>query len=141
MIFLLASLACGEWEPCDKRFDYCGDGPEFYDSDGDGYVDLGYYGDDCDDDDATVHPGAEIVCDIREYGTSPDRDCDGVDDHVACDLDGDGLTPSDGDCDDLDAAVAVGMPEVCGDAVGKDNDCDGLVDADDSDCVVEDSAL
>ncbi|MFH1532577.1 MAG: MopE-related protein [Pseudomonadota bacterium] len=42
------------------------------------------------------------------------------------DLDGDGFTPADGDCDDEDATVNPGMPEICGDFT--DNDCDDGVD-------------
>jgi len=50
------------------------------------------------------------------------------------DADGDGFLPppcagaaADSDCDDTDATVAAGAPEVCD---GKDNDCDGLTDDD-----------
>ncbi len=42
------------------------------------------------------------------------------------DVDGDGWCTSDGDCDDLDAAVNPGAAEECGDGV--DNNCDGQVD-------------
>ena len=41
------------------------------------------------------------------------------------DFDGDGVTETDGDCDDTRAQVAPGLPEVC-DAL--DNDCNGLAD-------------
>lgn len=53
--------------------------------------------------------------------TTPDdtADTDG-------DLDDDGYTPEEGDCDDTDFRVRPGLPEVDGD--GKDNDCDGRVD-------------
>ena len=44
------------------------------------------------------------------------------------DLDGDGFTTEDGDCDDADAAIRPGADEVCD---GVDNDCDGLVDDED----------
>ncbi len=51
------------------------------------------------------------------------------------DLDGDGFTPADGDCDDNDPNVNPAMPELCGD--GQDNDCDGAVDEGcQEDCVV-----
>ncbi len=49
------------------------------------------------------------------------------------DLDGDGWTEAQGDCDDTDAAVFPGAPEQCADdpeADGVDNDCNGEVDDD-----------
>ena len=95
---------------------------------------------DCDDADATVSPGATEYCDGH------DDDCDGdVDEDDAVDAsewwedqDGDGhgapgapvdacYQPADHagddmDCDDGDAAVYEGAPEICD---GADNDCDG----------------
>ncbi len=41
----------------------------------------------------------------------------------ADDLDGDGQTVSEGDCNDLDATIYTGAPEVCDDGI--DQDCDG----------------
>ncbi len=54
------------------------------------------------------------------------------------DLDGDGLGPCDGDCDDGDASVGPGSTEDC--TNGRDDDCDGLVDAEDEDCGAVDTA-
>ncbi len=54
------------------------------------------------------------------------------------DQDGDGYTVADGDCDDADASAHPNAPEDCGDGV--DNDCDGDVDGDDTDCAGDDDA-
>ncbi len=42
------------------------------DGDGDGYIDVRAGGDDCDDDDASINPGA------REIANGVDDDCDGI---------------------------------------------------------------
>jgi hypothetical protein len=83
---------------------------------------------DCNDHDPAIHPGAvEVV-------NGKDDDCNGKADDVGgvastdtADADGDKVTIKDGDCDDHDATVHPGLPELCGD--GKDNDCDGVADA------------
>ena len=48
----------------------------------------------------------------------------------ATDLDGDGYSEANGDCDDTDDTVYPGAPEPCD---GVDNDCDGLIDFQDPD--------
>ena len=107
--------------------------------------------DDCDDSDLGVNPDATEVC-----NDGVDDDCDGLsdedDDGLSDattwyeDADGDGYgdgdffteacempsgyVATDGDCDDADASVSTIGDEVCDDL---DNDCDGLIDDDDSD--------
>ncbi len=126
----------------------------YWDDDGDGYggavagewcdafdPDTVLEDGDCDDGVASIHPGAEEVCNGR------DDDCDGeVDEGLATfdyylDEDGDGFgtgdprpqcgdidssyAPAAGDCDDADPNVNPDAEEVCN---GRDDDCDGEVD-------------
>ena len=49
------------------------------------------------------------------------------------DLDGDGFSAADGDCDDGDPDIGPGAEEIC-DGQGIDEDCDTRVDDKDSDC-------
>ena len=77
-------------------------------------------GEDCDDLDFYVHPGAEEVC------NGVDDDCDPTTDEDA-DEDADGFTLCDGDCDDGDPDVNPDALEECD---GIDNDCDETTDED-----------
>lgn len=109
----------------------------FSDNDGDGSTSN----EDCNDNDATIYPGAEEICDGK------DNDCNGsIDDGLTfleyyLDEDGDGFGQDDsvfpdcmqsqgyvlepGDCDDTDSSVFPGAEELCD---GKDNNCDNQID-------------
>ncbi|HJZ88904.1 MAG TPA: putative metal-binding motif-containing protein, partial [Polyangia bacterium] len=90
------------------------------DHDCDGYKNFASGGNDCDDEDPNVHPGAPEIC-----GNGKDDNCNGVVDEDV-DMDQDGYTTCTGhDCDDSDPTVHPGAPEICD---GKDNDCDGHCD-------------
>ena len=107
-------------------------GVECSDVDGDGFGDPAcpnclYPERDCDDSNAGIHPDAKEICD-----DGLDNDCNGLVDaeDLPCmpecyDVDGDGFfTGGDHcgpvDCDDGNAAVNPGMPDLCD---GVDNDC------------------
>ena len=123
-----------------------GVGHEDADFDGDGYLPPSYGGEDCDNHDASVHPGAEEVCDgidndcdetvdepdatdaiewytdhdgdsYGDQSVSPVRSCEAPEDHV----------DRGGDCDDLDPEVNPGASD--DNCNGIDDDCDGDVDA------------
>jgi len=114
----------------------------YEDDDADGYTDAAcaLVGEDCDDDNPSIHPGAPAVCDGR------DSDCDGtVDDGEEVlwyrDLDNDnfgddadselscvpllGFVLQGGDCDDSTRDLNPGRFDGCD---GVDNDCDGNTD-------------
>jgi hypothetical protein len=128
----------------------------FFDSDGDGFgsstpaescaavSSAVANSDDCDDNDATVFPGAEEICD------GADTDCNGSVDDVAdppiwyADADDDGYgngqaatlatceqpsgyVANGEDCDDLNAGAFPDNKEVC-DALEVDEDCSGAAD-------------
>ena len=152
-----ASESCnGRDDDCDGLVDE-GTPPDaatwYTDADGDGYGSdevracdappgTSWLGDDCDDADPEVSPGADELC------GGDDEDCDGEIDEAGAsdattwyvDSDGDGHgvasaswrqceqpagTSADAeDCDDTEASVYVDAPELCND--GLDNDCDGL---------------
>ncbi len=163
-----AAEVCNEVDDdCDDAVDDGAPEPTWYlDDDGDGYGDPAVSfttcfapsqavdnDGDCDDDDASVHPGTQEVCD------GIDNDCDGdVDDDDDSnqgntwylDADGDGHgTPDvplatadctqppgyvalDDDCDDAEFAVHGAAPELCN---GVDDDCDSLLDDQDPDAL------
>jgi len=78
---------------------------------------------DCNDDDASIYPGADEACD------GIDNNCDGqIDEGCPVDNDGDGYTAEE-DCDDQNPDINPGADEICDD--GKDNNCDLLIDQED----------
>ena len=125
------------------------------DVDGDGYDDVACGGDDCDDSDSAINPGALEVCD-----DTVDDDCDGSDLTADADADGydsEGCVGGD-DCDDTNAAINPGVDadgdgsnacddcndspgigqfifpgntEICGNSI--DDDCNGIDDLPDVD--------
>jgi hypothetical protein len=112
------------------------------DVDGDGFDTVA----DCDDDDATVNPDADELCD------GVDNNCDGTIDEDASDMlswyvDGDsdgfgdaadttdacdqptGYVSDSTDCDDTNGDISPDADEVCD---GIDNDCDSTIDEGDA---------
>lgn len=122
---------------CDGEVDEYGavDAPTWYaDVDGDGFgiadyqqvactQPVGYSAttDDCNDNDASIYPGA------TEQPNSIDDDCDGIvdDNTVNYDDDGDGFNENQGDCDDTTPMVNPAQVEVIN---AVDDDCNGLID-------------
>ncbi len=128
----------------------------YRDGDNDGYGDRGvstiscYPGSDqvadasdCDDADASVHPGATELCngvdDDCDDDIDPDSSADAPTWYTDADADGYGdpdtaarscaaagdQVDDDSDCDDADASVHPGATELCN---GVDDDCDGDTD-------------
>lgn len=134
-------------DDCDGAVDETTDSPvgcedRYLDQDGDGFggglprcacanADDGYVAtaaDDCNDNDATIFPGAKDVCLACETIVATNTDNDG-----------DGISQCAGDCNDGNAGVSPAILEDvtggnCRD--GLDNDCNGLVDCADSNCQV-----
>ena len=111
---------------------------------GSGWVGSGSVtgGDDCDDAEDTVYPGAAEICDGQfndcddtDYSatSAPDDELDDDSDgYVDCTIDttgwdGDSSVVDGDDCDDADADQYPGADEVCN---SEDDDCDGDIDED-----------
>jgi hypothetical protein len=117
-------------ENCDGADEACTN----CDFDNDGFESFDCDGTDCDDFDPNVNPIASEIC-----GDGIDNNCNGPADEECeqCDVDGDGfmaelLACAGNDCDDTNASVNPGAAEDCNNH--QDDDCDGAVDSDDSDC-------
>jgi hypothetical protein len=137
-----ATVEPGAPELCDGQANACTSlPPNEVDDDGDGFVECAVdaggwdgspvlFGNDCDDTDATVHPTAFELCDgLANACTSLpadeiDNDGDGA---VECTVDANGWDGlplrTGGDCDDTDATVFPGAPELCD---GQANACTAL---------------
>ena len=113
------------------------DGIIITDVDGDGYSEEDG---DCDDENGSIHPGEEEICDGLDNNCSGDID-EGVKTVYYADGDGDGFgnnayteeacsapagyVPNGNDCDDENASVYPSASEICD---GFDNNCNDLVD-------------
>jgi len=124
-----ATETCGDGidQDCNGIDPACPPDPNDVDNDGDGYTENQ---NDCNDNDASINPGATEIC-----GDGTDQDCNGTDlDCNDVDNDGDGYTENQNDCNDNDASINPGAAEICNDNMQVDEDCDGLSNFADPDC-------
>ena len=99
----------GQWRKCGTKLGACEYGQEYcVDGSWSGVCEGG------------VQPSEEVCNGI-------DDDCDGTIPADELDLDQDGISACEGDCDDSNAAINPGQSDICN---GLDDDCDGDVDED-----------
>ena len=99
----------GQWRKCGSKIGACEYGQEYcVDGSWSGVCEGG------------VQPTAEVCNGI-------DDDCDGTIPADELDLDEDGISACEGDCDDSNSAINPGQSDICN---GLDDDCDGDVDED-----------
>jgi hypothetical protein len=132
-----AEINPGIMEPCPSSVDLNCDGRagSICDRDGDGFFSGTEVGGvpDCDDTNPMIHPDADEIC--TEAGGMPvDENCNGAFDE-GCDpddLDGDGVLPAAGDCDDCNPAARPMAVERCGDGIVQNCDTGDVM------CAVDD---
>lgn len=112
-------VLCFSLASCTTPSDDTGPSDTIIDKDGDGFA----FDDDCNDSNDSIYPGAPEGCEEPLV----DSNCDGYIGGV--DNDDDGYRACD-DCDDGNDAIHPNALEICD---GEDNDCNGLVDDEDSD--------
>ena len=118
-----ATVVLGSNDPDNASIEVPVWGQAVTDADGDGFDSPAAGGEDCDDTDASVYPGATDT-----WYDGVDSDCEGDDDY---DQDLDGYDDADyggDDCDDTDATLHPGATDTWYD--GEDTDCDGHSDYD-----------
>ncbi len=116
---------------CKGDYPSCQDGPYYYfervpwtpccDLDNDGYHGSQCGGNDCNDNNSSIHPTATETCNFV------DDDCDGQTDE-GFDLDGDGYKTCENDCDDFNSYINPGADpcQMCGTV--EDVNCNGEPD-------------